>query len=163
MSNSKKMKMGIIAIIIAIILVDQITKIIAINNNYTIGIVSFNYEEQEKKNIEGIVTSWLTDIIVFIIIIKFLKEQNKNMENKVKISLLLILGGGISNFIDKIWNRDVIEFIHILKLPILNVAYIVFAIGWILFLIFMVQNTLEVNKEIKKINEQKAMIGREKK
>ena len=145
MSNSKKMKMGIIAIIIAIILVDQITKIIAI------------------KNIEGIVTSWLTDIIVFIIIIKFLKEQNKNMENKVKISLLLILGGGISNFIDKIWNRDVIEFIHIWKLPILNVAYIVFAIGWILFLIFMVQNTLEVNKEIKKINEQKAMIGREKK
>ena len=163
MSNSKKMKMGIIAIIIAIILVDQITKIIAINNNYTIGIVSFNYEEQEKKNIEGIVTSWLTDIIVFIIIIKFLKEQNKNMENKVKISLLLILGGGISNFIDKIWNRDVIEFIHIWKLPILNVAYIVLVIGWILFLIFMVQNTLEVNKEIKKINEQKAMIGREKK
>ena len=49
MSNSKKMKMGIIAIIIAIILVDQITKIIAINNNYTIGIVSFNYEEQEKR------------------------------------------------------------------------------------------------------------------
>lgn len=163
MANNKKMKISIIIIIIAIILVDQITKVIAINNSYTIGIVSFNYKAQEKANIEGIVTSGLTDIIVFIIIIKFLKEQDKNMKNKVKISLALILGGEISNFIDKIWNRDVIEFIHIGKLPVLNVAYIVFVIGWILFLILMVQNTLEVNKEIKQINEQKAMIGREKK
>lgn len=162
MDNSKKMKISIIVIIIAIILIDQITKFVAINNNYTMGIVSFYYEVQEVAEKDEIISSLLTDIIVFIIVIKFFKEQNKNMNNKTRISLALILGAGISNLIDKIWNKDVIDFIHIGKLPVLNVAYIAFAIGWIAFLVLMVQNTMKTNKEIKEIKEKKSAIGREK-
>ena len=79
MNNSKKMKISIIVIIIAIILIDQITKLVAINNNYTIGIVSFHYEEQEVTEKDEIISSLLTDIIVFIIVIKFFKEQNKRI------------------------------------------------------------------------------------
>lgn len=162
MQNDKKIKISIILIILAIITIDQIAKIIIINNDsYTIGIISWKYEENAEKDSEMI--SILTDIIVFIIIIKFLKEQDKNMDNKVRISLAFILGGGISNLIDKIWNKDVIGFIKIGKLPAINIAYIMLIIGWIAFITLMVKNTIKTNEEIKNINQQKAEIGRDKK
>lgn len=162
MSNSKKIRMSIIIIILAIIFIDQITKIIIINNNnQEFGQVCLNYEKQEQN--DGFVMSILTDLVVFIIIIKFLKEQDKNMDNKVRVSLSFILGGGISNFIDKIWNKDVIEFIKIGRLPVINIAYIMTTVGWVLFVILMVQNTIKTNDEIKQINRQRAEIGRDKK
>lgn len=162
MSNSKKIRMSIIIIILAIIFIDQITKIIIINNNnQEFGQVCLNYEKQEQN--DGFVMSILTDLVVFIIIIKFLKEQDKNMDNKVRVSLSFILGGGISNFIDKIWNKDVIEFIKIGRLPVINIAYIMTTVGWVLFVILMVQNTIKTNDEIKQINRQRAEIGRNKK
>ena len=162
MQNDKKIKISIILIILAIITIDQIAKIIIINNDsYTIGTISLKYEENAEKDSEMI--SILTDIVVFIIIIKFLKEQDKNMDNKVRISLAFILGGGISNLIDKIWNKEVISFIKIGRLPTLNVAYIMIIIGWIAFLIFMVDTTIKAKEEIAQINQQKATIGRNKK
>lgn len=163
MSNDKKMKIRIIVIIIMIILVDQITKIVIMNNSMqTMGIISLGYTAGRKMDVDEVAMSVLTDIVVFAIIIKFLKEQSKNMDKKVKISLACILGGGISNLIDKIWNKDVIEVIKIGNLPTLNVAYIIFVIGWILFIILMVKNTLKVKEEIKQIDRQKKSIGREK-
>lgn len=162
MQNDKKIKISIILIILAIITIDQIAKIIIINNDsYTIGTISLKYEENAEK--DSAMISILTDIVVFIIIIKFLKEQDKNMDNKVRISLAFILGGGISNLIDKIWNKDVIGFIKIGKLPAINIAYIMLIIGWIAFITLMVKNTIKTNEEIKNINQQKAEIGRDKK
>lgn len=162
MQNDKKIKISIILIIFAIITIDQIAKIIIINNDsYTIGTISLKYEENAEK--DSAMISILTDIVVFIIIIKFLKEQDKNMDNKVRTSLAFILGGGISNLIDKIWNKDVIGFIKIGKLPAINIAYIMLIIGWIAFITLMVKNTIKTNEEIKNINQQKAEIGRDKK
>ena len=162
MQNDKKIKISIILIILAIITIDQIAKIIIINNDsYTIGTISLKYEENAEK--DSAMISILTDIVVFIIIIKCLKEQDKNMDNKVRISLAFILGGGISNLIDKIWNKEVISFIKIGRLPTLNVAYIMIIIGWIAFITLMVKNTIKTNEEIKNINQQKAEIGRDKK
>ena len=163
MIDNKKTKIGIIIIIIIIILIDQITKIMAItNNSQSIGIISLGYKSEEKMSADGIIMSVLTDIVVFAIIIKFLKEQSKNMNVKVKISLSCILGGGISNLIDKIWNHNVIEFIKIGNLPAINLAYVILVIGWILFVILMVKNTIKIREEIRQIDEQKKTIGREK-
>lgn len=164
MSNNKRTKVYIIIIIIMIILVDQITKIIMINNNSkTVGNIFLGYNAEEKMETDSAIMSVLTDSVVFIIIIKFLKEQSKNMDKKVKVSLACILGGGMSNIIDKIWNRDVIEFIKIGSLPTLNVAYIILLIAWIVFIMLMVKNTMKVKEEIQQIDEQRRAIGREKK
>lgn len=161
MANDKKMKIGIIIIIIMIILIDQFAKIVIINNNdQNIWGISLSYEPEEKRKTDEIITSVITDIVVFAIIIKFLKEQGKNMETKVKVSLACILGAGISNLIDKIWNRNVINFIKIGKLPAINVAYIILIISWILFIIFMVKSTMKVKEEIKQIDQQRKSIGR---
>lgn len=115
----------------------------------------------KRLKIADVIISILSDCVVFTVIIKFLKEQSKYMSTKVKYSLAVILGGGISNCIDKIWNGEVINFIKIGRLPSVNIAYILYIIGWISFLIFMVKNTLNIKADLKNIEEKIRNIGRD--
>ena len=154
MTEKKKFKLSItILIIIAIILIDQVSKILVINFvKQDVGIITLSQKSEEIK-IDDVIISILSDCVVFTVIIKFLKEQSKYMSTKVKYSLAVILGGGISNCIDKIWNGEVINFIKIGRLPSVNIAYILYIIGWISFLIFMVKNTLNIKADLKNIEE----------
>ncbi len=151
-----------ILIIIAIILIDQVSKILVINFvKQDVGIITLIKKSEEIK-IADVIISILSDCVVFTVIIKFLKEQSKYMSTKVKYSLAaVILGGGISNCIDKIWNGEVINFIKIGRLPSVNIAYILYIIGWITFLIFMVKNTLNIKADLKNIEEKIRNIGRD--
>ena len=108
MTEKKKFKLSItILIIIAIILIDQVSKILVINFvKQDVGIITLIKKSEEIK-IADVIISILSDCVVFTVIIKFLKEQSKYMSTKVKYSLAVILGGGISNCIDKIWNGEV--------------------------------------------------------
>mgnify|MGYP000245446651 CR=1 FL=1 len=161
MTEKKKFKLSItILIIIAIILIDQVSKILVINFvKQDVGIITLIKKSEEIK-IADVIISILSDCVVFTVIIKFLKEQSKYMSTKVKYSLV-ILGGGISNCIDKIWNGEVINFIKIGRLPSVNIAYILYIIGWISFLIFMVKNTLNIKADLKNIEEKIRNIGRD--
>ena len=162
MTEKKKFKLSItILIIIAIILIDQVSKILVINFvKQDVGIITLIKKSEEIK-IADVIISILSDCVVFTVIIKFLKEQSKYMSTKVKYSLAVILGGGISNCIDKIWNGEVINFIKIGRLPSVNIAYILHIIGWITFLIFMVKNTLNIKADLKNIEEKIRNIGRD--
>ena len=44
-----------------------------------------------------------------------------------------------------------LNFIKIGRLPSVNIAYILYIIGWISFLIFMVKNTLNIKADLKYI------------
>ena len=103
MGEKKKFKVSItILIIITIILIDQISKILVINLvKQDTGIIALSAKTEDIKA-DDVIISVISDCVVFVIIIKFLKEQSKNMSKKVKYSLAMILGGGISNCIDKI-------------------------------------------------------------
>lgn len=160
MTEKKKFKLSItILIIIAIILIDQVSKILVINFvKQDVGIITLIKKSEEIK-IADVIISILSDCVVFTVIIKFLKEQSKYMSTKVKYSLAVILGGG--NCIDKIWNGEVINFIKIGRLPSVNIAYILYIIGWISFLIFMVKNTLNIKADLKNIEEKIRNIGRD--
>lgn len=162
MTEKKKFKLSItILIIIAIILIDQVSKILVINFvKQDVEIITLSKKSEEIK-IDDVIISILSDCVVFIVIIKFLKEQSKYMSTKVKYSLAVILGGGISNCIDKIWNGEVINFIKIGRLPSVNIAYILYIIGWFAFLIFMVKNTLNIKADLKNIEEKIRNIGRD--
>lgn len=162
MTEKKRFKLSItILIIIAIILIDQVSKILVINFvKQDVGIITLIKKSEEIK-IDDVIISILSDCVVFIVIIKFLKEQSKYMSTKVKYSLAVILGGGMSNCIDKIWNGEVINFIKIGRLPSVNIAYILYIIGWITFLIFMVKNTLNIKADLKNIEEKIRNIGRD--
>ena len=41
-----------------------------------------------------------------------------------------------------------------------NIAYIFYVIGWIIFIFFMVKSTLNVKEDLKKIEADKRNIGR---
>lgn len=162
MAEKKKFKLSItILIIIAIIFIDQISKILVVNFvKQDVGIIALS-EKSEEIKIGDVIISVLSDCVVFVVIIKFLKEQSKYMSTKVKYSLAVILGGGMSNCIDKIWNGEVINFIKIGNLPAVNIAYILYIIGWLAFLIFMVKNTLNIKEDLKNIEEKIRNIGRD--
>lgn len=150
-----KIRNRIIIFIIIMLIIDQISKIVVINNSFSVGIISFEAEEKAKMKFMELLFSMLTDIAIFAVIIKFIKEQSKNMNRKIRVSLELVLAGGISNFVDKIWNGNVVTFIKIAKLPILNFSYILIFIGWISFLIFMAKDTIKIKDEMKSINQYK--------
>lgn len=161
MGEKKKFKVSItILIIITIILIDQISKILVINLvKQDTGIIALSTKTEDIKA-DDVIISVISDCVVFVIIIKFLKEQSKNMSKKVKYSLAMILGGGISNCIDKIWNGEVINFVKVGRLPVVNIAYIFYVIGWIIFIFFMVKSTLNVKEDLKKIEADKRNIGK---
>lgn len=156
--NKIKKEYKIIAVIIAIlILIDQIIKLIVIgNDNVTLikDILSFNV----TKNINGTygvntnstVMYVITNLIVVCIALKFILSQNQFIDKKTKIFLSLIIAGGISNTIDRIFRGFVVEFVQISRLPIFNIADVYIIIGWICIIAIFTKFTANELKNRKK-------------
>ena len=128
-----KIEIAIVVIIILIVLIDQITKIIVQNvDNINI--------EQNTNAAYGIgsnstIMYIITNLVIIVIITKFMLSQNQFIDGKLKIFLSFIISGGISNIIDRIFRGYVLEWIKIENLnwlPVLNIADIFILIGWIL-------------------------------
>ena len=124
-----KVEIAIIIIIIVIILVDQISKIIMQNS----GNINIEEDTNGTDGSNSIMMNIVTNIVIIVIVIKFMLSQNQFVDNKVKIFLSLIIAGGISNILDRIFRGYVLEWIKFLNwLPRLNIADIFVLIGWIL-------------------------------
>lgn len=124
-----KVEIAIIIIIIVIILVDQMSKIII--QNY--GNIDIEQNTNGTDGSNSIMMNIVTNIVIIVIVIKFMLSQNQFVDNKVKIFLSLIIAGGISNILDRIFRGYVLEWIKFLNwLPRLNIADIFVLIGWIL-------------------------------
>lgn len=119
-----KFDIAIIIIIIAIIVIDQISKIIA-QDTYTSSGTDSNSE----------MTYIVTNLIIIILIMRFMLSQNQFIDKTLKVFLSFIIAGGISNLIDRIARGYILEWIDINKiewLPMFNIADIFVFIGWIL-------------------------------
>ena len=127
---------------VVLILIDQISKIIVIKNlkdtSITVinGILKFNYCENRGvafSILEGKIPLFIiiTSIIIIGLIIYYEKLKNKiNLFQKISISI--VLAGGISNLIDRIFRGYVIDFIDINELftyAIFNIADIFIVLG----------------------------------
>lgn len=141
----------IIILSIIFIIIDQLSKIIVVNNltnNKSIEVIkSFFY--LTYTNNKGAAFSILTGrrillILVALIVIGVLiyyVRKNK-IEGKVnKIALSLVIGGSIGNLIDRILRGAVIDFIDIkifgYNFPIFNLADTFIVIGVFLLIIEM--------------------------
>jgi signal peptidase II len=60
------------------------------------------------------------------------------MDTKTLVAISLVLGGGISNIIDRIFRGGVLDFIKILFIPNFNIADVCICTGWVLIVIFLI-------------------------
>jgi len=140
--------------IITIILLDQITKYLAvkniiINGNYKLfnGLLEFKYVKnygaafgilQEKRGIFIIIT-----IIVICVFMIYLIRYNSEIHLLNKIAISMLIGGAIGNFIDRIRLGYVIDFIQVdiiksINFPVFNIADIFIVIGTILLMVITI-------------------------
>ena len=144
-----------------ILLIDQFSKMIILNIiNESKIIIPKLLEIDIIKNIgiafglnNGNLKNIFITIVILIMIIGFIKKQYQNIDRNMMISLSLILGGGISNLIDRIIRGGVIDFIKVSTFPIFNIADISIVVGWILLIICVVN--FGINKEMEEVKSER--------
>ncbi len=137
----------LLIIVITLIVIDQVSKILASNflkepvGNEFVGLeivtntgMAFGFNEGNIKNI-------LLTIFVLIIIIRFVKNQIERIDTKTMVAISLVLAGGIGNLIDRFFRGGVLDFIKLYKIPIFNLSDVFVVLGWILLVIFIIDFT----------------------
>lgn len=160
----KEYKILIFIFIFILILIDQISKFIAFKNNDFIvinGVLKFKIFNDVSGcygvNTNSTIMYILTNLIVAIIAFQFITSQNQFVDKKIKVFLSLIIAGGISNCIDRVFRGYVLEFIDFtdfLNVPILNLADIFILIGWIAMAAIFASFTAKELKNRKSIKKE---------
>ena len=141
--ENKRLKIALIVAIILLV-VDQITKIIAIATNLDITVIkdvlklklTFNngvaFGIGQGKNIGTFIVS---NLIVLGIIVRFIWLQKERMDLTTMYGLFIVLSGGFGNFIDRVFRGQVVDFIQIfpkIHFPVFNLADIYIVVGWVI-------------------------------
>ena len=114
-----------------IIFLDQITKFIVIKlyseNSFEIIKNIFYIDLTQNTGIafslnSGNLKNILISGLILFFIIRFLFTQKKYLNIMTLTTLDLVIAGGISNLIDRIFRGGVIDFISISEFPIFNIA-----------------------------------------
>ena len=88
-------------------------------------------------------------IIILIVIFNYVVAQKNRLTKPVVIYLSLIIAGGISNVIDRIFKGAVFDFIQIGSFPVFNFADAFIVCGWLLFVIhFVIETAIDIKAEI---------------
>lgn len=129
--------------IILFIIIDQILKILCAKDLMLIdGVLKFS-NIQNTGGAFGIFNSniimmIILNIILIVLMIRFILIRREYMNRKVYIGLLFLIAGGISNLIDRIFRGyvvDYIDFTQVVNFPVFNLADIVLVVGWFLLII----------------------------
>lgn len=162
MKEGKKKQYIYLAIVIMLVVIDQITKILAIghNGNVISGILDIT-TVQNRGGAFGVgqnstLTFLLTNIVVIGIIIRFMVVQNDVMELKIGTMLSTIIAGGLGNVIDRIFRGYVVDFIDFSKFipfPVFNLADVFIAIGVIGIAIFFGIATYKKRNKTNKVEK----------
>ena len=152
-----KNKKMLLIIGIIIIFLDQITKALLVGKNFTIipNVLNFTYTENTGVAFgigsNNLIMIIIVNIIILGIIIKFIRERQEQVNLKILIPLILILSGGISNLIDRIFRGYVVDFIDInlFDFPHFNVADISITLGIILLIIVIFKSIIDDYKKEK--------------
>nr|WP_269153212.1 signal peptidase II [Neobacillus sedimentimangrovi] len=136
-----------------IIILDQITKWLIVKNMYigeSIPVIDdFLYitSHRNRGAAWGILQGqmWFFYVITVIVIIGLIYYLHKAAKGKMLlgISLAFMLGGAIGNFIDRVFRKEVVDFIHTYifsyNFPVFNIADSALVIGVGLLMIQMIR------------------------
>ena len=163
MNKSKNLFKTALPLIVAILVVilDQLSKLIVVNTmdlyesiKVIHGIINFTYVRNtgaafsmfsDKTTILTIVTSALIVGCIYVVIKDLFKSVLVNW------ALVLCIGGGVGNMVDRIRLNYVVDFIEckLFEFPVFNVADIAITIGAGLLCLYLIKELLPTKKEIK--------------
>ena len=146
-----KEKKIVIILIIALILLDQIAKILIFKTNMTlineagwgIGVLA---NQKSENNLAYILIS----IIAVMMLVRYINSNNTFIKTNSRVILSFAIAGAISNAIDRVWNGGTINYINIPKFTPLNLSYVYFIITWIGMAVILTKYTSDRIKEKKK-------------
>lgn len=152
-----KKKIILIVTGIAIILLDQLTKIVLTDKNITLipNFINFTYTENTGVAFgiasNNIIMVIIVNVIILGFIIKFLKDNSKKANYSILFSLVLILSGAIGNLTDRLFRGFVIDFIdiNVFSFPNFNIADISIVLGIFILIIVITKSIIKENKEEK--------------
>ncbi|MEH7117847.1 signal peptidase II [Neobacillus vireti] len=138
-------------IAIFVILLDQFTKWLIVSKMYfgesitIINNVLYITSHRNRGAAWGILQGqmWLFYVITIVVIVAIIYYLHKAARGKMLlgVSLALMLGGAIGNFIDRVFRKEVVDFIHTYifsyNFPVFNIADSSLVIGVILLMIQM--------------------------
>ena len=166
-----------VILIIATLVIDQITKLLVIKHiglNEVINVIKFGSHEifslthvrnkgaawssfSSKTTMLTVVTLIL---IVGLLVLLYVKPVQKKLFSRginvtETVSFSLIISGGIGNIIDRIRLKEVVDFIKtdFIDFPIFNFADICVVIGCFLFIIDIVVTDIMDSRNIRKKSE----------
>ena len=149
-----------------VILLDQITKWMVVKNmelgeriaiwDPWLGLLSHRNRGAAWGMLEG--QMWLFTIVTIGVIIGIIYFYHKEAKGKpfFQVSLMLLLGGAIGNFIDRLYYGEVVDFVDVLipiinyHFPIFNIADAALTIAVIMLLIAMIMEDRAEKKKVKK-------------
>ena len=144
-----KNKMIIILVTIAslIVIIDQASKLwVTSFVKESCGNENFGFELTTNTGIafginKGNTKNIILSVFGLFIIFMFLKKQYERIDTKTMVAIALVLGGAISNLIDRIFRDGILDFIRVYKLPVFNIADVLILLGGLLLIIFLVDFT----------------------
>lgn len=95
----------------------------------------------------------IANILIIYFLIRFLIKNYKNMAKIVRLSLIMMISGGISNLLDRILRGYVVDYIDVTKIleyPIFNLADIAIVIGGILAVGYIIIKTIKKQENAQK-------------
>lgn len=138
----------IIASVLGLVLLDQITKqfiaqTMDIGEYYTV-INNFFLINSHRNTggAWGILTGQMTifyliTLVAFVLFYYLIKEVDFNLKKVYSIAVILLIAGAIGNFVDRLLFQEVVDFLDFYifgyDFPIFNVADICLVIGMFLF------------------------------
>lgn len=153
---------------ILLVVADQVVKVLVVKNKFALpkviinGFLKFSYCENRGVAFslgEGNIALFIVLNILLIGFVIFYYEKNREKFNRLgEICISLVVAGGASNLIDRIFRGFVVDFIDVndfVNFAIFNVADIFITVGVFGLAMYYL---LMINKELKvKNNEEKLL------